>query len=157
MRIHKVRVLLSKGWFCVMYCITFIVFSIISSFSSAKSLSQDKDIKAGDMISGIVISDRGGLTMVTVTERDAANRIVANAVTDFEGKFSFKLVDPKDRIVIDSVKYEIVDIPIDKTYLRIKMKEKVILHPEGPVYPIPLREAADSVNTIDMSEFEHLM
>ena len=55
MRIHKVRVLLSKGWFCVMYCITFIVFSIISSFSSAKSLSQDKDInkklqESGDSI-----------------------------------------------------------------------------------------------------------
>lgn len=55
MRIHKVRVLLSKGWFCIMYCITFIVFSIISSFSSAKSLSQDKDInkklqESGDSI-----------------------------------------------------------------------------------------------------------
>lgn len=55
MRIHKVRVLVSKGWFCVMYCITFIVFSIISSFSSAKSISQDKDInkklqESGDSI-----------------------------------------------------------------------------------------------------------
>ena len=125
--------------------------------AAAVSLLAQQKPKAGDLISGLVITDRGGLTMVTVTERDAANRIVANAVTDFEGKISFKLVDPKDRIVIDSVKYETVDIPIDKTYLRIKMKEKVIRHPEGPVYPIPLREAADSVNTIDMSEFEHLM
>ena len=55
MRIHKIKVLLSKGWFCVMYCITFMVFSIISSFSSAKSLSQDKDpnkkiLESGDSI-----------------------------------------------------------------------------------------------------------
>ena len=55
MRIHKIRVLLSKGWFYVMYCITFMVFSIISSFSSAKSLSQDKDLnrkiqESGDSI-----------------------------------------------------------------------------------------------------------
>ena len=55
MSIHKIKVLLSKGWFCVMYCITFMVFSIISSFSSAKSLSQDKDLnkkiqESGDSI-----------------------------------------------------------------------------------------------------------
>ena len=43
MRIHKIRVLLSKGWFCVMYGITFMAFSILSSISSAKTLSQDKD------------------------------------------------------------------------------------------------------------------
>ena len=134
-----------------------VLFAMLLIQAAAAALFAQQKPKAGDLISGLVITDRGGLTMVTVTERDAANRIVANAVTDFEGKFSFKLVDPKDRIVIDSVKYETVDIPIDKTYLRIKMKEKVIRHPEGPVYPIPLREAADSVNTIDMSEFEHLM
>ena len=120
-------------------------------------LSAQSKPKAGDLISGLVITDHGGLAMVTVTERDAADRIVAHAVTDFEGKFSFKLVNPKDRIVVDSVKYETVDIPIDKTYLRIKMKEKVTPHPEGPAIPFPLREAADVVDSIDMSEFENLM
>lgn len=134
-----------------------ILLAILLLQTATVFLSAQSKPKAGDIIYGIVITDRGGLTMVTVTERDAANRIVANAVTDFEGKFSFKLVDPKDRLVIDSIKYETIDIPIDKTYLRIKMKEKVIPHPEGPAYPITLREAAGSVGTIDMSEFENLM
>lgn len=134
-----------------------ILLAILLLQTATVFLSAQSKPKAGDIIYGIVITDRGGLTMVTVTERDAANRIVANAVTDFEGKFSFKLVNPKDRIVIDSVKYETVDIPTDKTYLRIKMKEKVTPHPEGPAIPFPLREAADVVDSIDMSEFENLM
>ena len=89
---------------------------------AAVSLFAQSKPHAGDTISGIVITDRGGLTMVTVTERDASDRIVAHAVTDFEGKFSFKLVDPNDRIVINHVDYETVDVPVDKTYFRIKMK-----------------------------------
>ena len=124
--------------------------AIISVFAQSKP-------KAGDMISGIVISDRGGLSMVTVTERDAADRIVAHAVTDFEGKFSFKLVDSNDRIVINHVDYETVDVPVDKTYFRIKMKMKVTYYPDSTAFPIPLREAAGAVDTIDMSLFEHLM
>ena len=118
--------------------------------------AQDKP-RAGDMISGIVICDCGGLSMVTVTERDAADHIVAHAVTDFEGKFSFKLVDSKDRIVINHVDYETVDIPVDQTYLRIKMKMKVTHYPDSTAFPIPLREAAGAVDTIDMSLFENLI
>ena len=120
-------------------------------------LSAQSKPKAGDTISGVVITDRGGLTMVTVTERDASDRIVAHAVTDFEEKFSFKLVDPNDRVVINHVDYETVDIPVDQTYLRIKMKMKVTHYPDSTAFPIPLREAAGVVDTIDMSLFEHLM
>ena len=124
---------------------------------AAVSLFAQSKPHAGDTISGIVITDRGGLTMVTVTERDASDRIVAHAVTDFEGKFSFKLVDPNDRIVINHVDYETVDVPVDKTYFRIKMKMKVTHYPDSTAFPIPLREAAGAVDTIDMSLFEHLI
>lgn len=126
-----------------------ILASVVSMFAQSKP-------KAGDLISGLVITDHGGLAMVTVTERDATDRIVAHAVTDFEGKFSFKLVDSKDRIVINHVDYETVDVPVDKTYYRIKMKMKVTHYPDSTAFPIPLREAAGAVDTIDMSEFEHL-
>ena len=54
--------------------------------------------KAGDIISGVVEDNDGPMMMVNVTERDAADRIVAHAITDIEGNFSFKLVNPKDRI-----------------------------------------------------------
>ncbi len=131
--------------------------SLLLMQSSAIMLFAQSKPKAGDTISGVVITDRGGLTMVTVTERDASDRIVAHAVTDFEGKFSFKLVDPNDRIVINHVDYETVDVPVDKTYFRIKMKMKVTHYPDSTAFPIPLREAAGAIDTIDMSLFEHLM
>lgn len=131
--------------------------SLLLMQSSAIMLFAQSKPKAGDTISGVVITDRGGLTMVTVTERDASDRIVAHAVTDFEGKFSFKLVDPNDRIVINHVDYETVDVPVDKTYFRIKMKMKVTHYPDSTAFPIPLREAAGAVDTIDMSLFEHLI
>lgn len=138
-----------KKHFVLLSAVLLIQAVVVSVFAQQKP-------KAGDLISGLVITDHGGLAMVTVTERDATDRIVAHAVTDFEGKFSFKLVDSKDRIVINHVDYETVDVPVDKTYYRIKMKMKVTHYPDSTAFPIPLREAAGAVDTIDMSEFEHL-
>ena len=136
---------------------TLFLLSVFLMQTSAIMLFAQSKPKAGDIISGIVISDGGGMSMVTVTERDSIERIVAHAVTDFEGKFSFKLVDPNDRIVINHVDYETVDVPVDKTYFRIKMKMKVTHYPDSTAFPIPLREAAGAVDTIDMSLFEHLI
>ena len=131
--------------------------SLLFMQTSAIMLFAQSKPKADDIISGIVISDGGGMSMVTVTERDSIERIVAHAVTDFEGKFSFKLVDSKDRIVINHVDYETVDISVDQTYLRIKMKLKVTHYPDSTAFPIPLREAAGAVDTIDMSLFEYFI
>ena len=71
--------------------------------------------KAGDVISGVIEDKEGPMMMVNVTERDAADRIVAHAITDINGEFSFRLVSPKNRIQITYVGYETVDIPITKT------------------------------------------
>ena len=121
--------------------------------------------KAGDIISGVIEDNEGPMMMVNVTERDAADRIVAHAITDINGEFSFRLQNPKDRIQITYVGYETVDIPIDKTYFEIKMRdqqdlpqvdivaEKVM---EGSGLPIPLREVSSAVATINMEEFEGL-
>ena len=121
--------------------------------------------KAGDIISGVVEDNDGPMMMVNVTERDAADRIVAHAITDIEGNFSFKLVNPKDRIQISYVGYETVDIPINKLYFEIKMKDQNdlpvidiradrVLETSG--LPIPLREVSSTVATINMEEFEGL-
>ena len=121
--------------------------------------------KAGDIISGVVEDNDGPMMMVNVTERDAADRIVAHAITDIEGNFSFKLVNPKDRIQISYVGYETVDIPINKLYFEIKMKNQGDLPPvdiiadrvlETSGLPIPLREVSSTVATINMEEFEGL-
>ena len=121
--------------------------------------------KAGDVISGVIEDNEGPMMMVNVTERDAADRIVAHAITDINGEFSFRLVNPKDRIQISYVGYETVDIPINKVYFEIKMKDQGELPPveikaeriqQGSGLPIPMREVSNSTQTIDMEEFEGL-
>ena len=122
--------------------------------------------KAGDVISGVVQDAEGPMMMVNVTERDAADRIVAHDITNINGEFSFKLVNPKDKIQITYVGYETVDIPINKTYFEINMKEQGFQTDvveiradriqETTGLPIPLREASNSVQTINMEEFEGL-
>ena len=52
--------------------------SIVNSFAQ----------NAGDIISGTVTDALGPVMMANVVELDAANRIVASAVTDMSGNFS---------------------------------------------------------------------
>jgi len=112
--------------------------------------AQDKP-KAGDTISGIIRDSIGPMIWVNVVELDSSDSVVAHTVTDFGGNFSFRLVNPDDRIRITFVGYETVDIPIDTTFFEIKMKEQDDLPPIeiipdrrqeaiGPPIPIPLRD-----------------
>ena len=121
--------------------------------------------KAGDIISGVIEDAEGPMMMVNVTERDAADRIVAHAITDMEGNFSFRLVNPSDRLQVTYVGYETVDIPINKTYFEITMKDAGEIPQvdivaervsETTGLPIPLREQGAVVQTIDMTDFESL-
>ena len=116
--------------------------------------SQDKPT-AGDTISGIISDKYGPAMMVNVTERDSSDSVVAHSLTDFGGYFSFRLVNPENRISIKYVGYETVDIPIDTTFFEIKMKEwdnlpQVEMNADSSYkykgIPIPLREAAKSVS-----------
>ena len=115
--------------------------------------------QAGDTITGVVFDDEGPLMMVYVTERDSTGRVVVYDLTVADGSFSFKLVNPKDRLVVNFVGYDRVDIPIDSTYYEIKMMDQgdtiIILdcNPNAPI-PIPLRDSSDVFHEIDMSEFE---
>ena len=118
---------------------------------------------AGDTISGIVSCNDGPLKMVRVSERDAAEKVVAFGITDSEGKFSFPLVDPRDRLYITYAGFETVDIPIDKLHFDLKLKQEGYLPvvdfydgvPDGPK-PIPSREPKEIKDTIDISEFQFL-
>lgn len=91
--------------------------------------------RAGDIITGVVFENAGPMIMVNVTERDSADRIVAHTITDMEGKFSFKLVNPMDRLKISYVGYETVDIPISKNHFEIKMQDKARVIGSKEVYP----------------------
>jgi len=92
--------------------------------------------KAGDIITGVVTDNEGPMMMVNVTERDADDRIVAHSITDMEGKFSFKLVNPKDRLKITYVGYETVEVPIRKNHFEIKMQDNARVIGTKEVYPL---------------------
>ena len=115
MKIRRIKVLMAKGW-CKVVC--FVSFSLLSVFCNHASAQ-----KAGDMISGVVSDKEGPMMLVNVTQRDSLGRIVAQSITDKEGKFSFPLLNPGNTIKVTYLGYETVDIPIDKSYFEIRMKD----------------------------------
>ena len=86
-------------------------------------------IISGDTIRGVVFDSEGPMWMVSVYERDSKNSIVAQGITDSEGKFSFSLVNPKDRLWITYEGYDTVDIPITKHEFQIKLQDSEALYP----------------------------
>ena len=122
--------------------------------------------KAGDVISGIVEDSEGPVMMANVVEMDETGRIVAHAVTDINGEFSFRLQNPKNKLTITYVGYETVELPFNKTYFEIKMSDiteiqEVVIKAErvagGSGLAIPEREISGAQQTIDMEEFEGML
>lgn len=106
--------MLAKGWCKVVCFVSFSLLSVVCNHASAQ--------KVGEMISGRITDDKGPLMYANVCERDSLNRIVAHSVTDIEGKFSFRLVNPENTIDVTIIGYETVKFPIDKMYYEIKME-----------------------------------
>ena len=79
--------------------------------------------KAGDMISGVVSDKEGPMALVNVTQRDSLDRIVAQSITDREGKFTFPLLNPGNTIKVTYLGYEPVNLPINKQYYEIRLNE----------------------------------
>ena len=119
----------------------------------------------GDIISGTVTDALGPVMMANVVELDAANRIVASAVTDMSGNFSFRLKNPKDKLRITYVGYKTVTLPINKTKFSIKMQDATQIkevtvtskrRAQGSGLAIPQKEISTARQSIDMKEFEGL-
>jgi len=122
-------------------------------------------VKAGDVISGTVHDDIEGLMMVNVVEKDANNRIVAHGQTDMNGHFSFRIVNPKNKLTISYVGYETQTLPIDRKVYDILLKEKgqiqeVVIkatrRSQSTGLQIPVTEISTAQQTISMKEFEGL-
>lgn len=120
---------------------------------------------AGTMIHGTVSDDLEPLMACNVVEIDKANRIVAHAVTDINGNFSFKIVDPKNRLKFSYIGCETKIIPIKGTSYKIVLKSNTQLQEvvvkSKKVIPasglaIPERELSIAHQTIDAKEFEGL-
>ena len=129
--------------------------------SIASALAQ----KVGDIISGTVVDDFGPVMAANVVELDAANRIVANAVTDINGNFSFRLKNPKNKLRVTYVGYKTVTLPINKLKYNIRMQDEALIDEvvitskkkaEGSGLAIPLDEISTARQSIDMTEFEGL-
>ena len=121
--------------------------------------------QAGDIISGTVNDEMGPVMMANVVEIDAAKRIVASAVTDMNGNFSFKLKNPKDKLRVTFVGYKTVLVPINKTHFNIKMEDatqiqEVVVTAKkragGSGLNIPVDEISTAQQSISMQEFEGL-
>ncbi len=121
--------------------------------------------RAGDIISGQVSDAYGPVMMANVVEIDAANRIVASAVTDMSGNFSFKLKNPKDKLRITYVGCKTVLLPFNKTHYKVVLQDATQLdgvtitatkRAQGSGLAIPQKEISTARQTIDMSEFEGL-
>ncbi len=120
---------------------------------------------AGTMIHGVVMDDIDALMACNVVEIDNANRIVAHAVTDINGNFAFRIVDPKHRLKISYVGYATQIIPIKGTSYKIVMKsntqlQEVVVKSKRIVQTsglaIPERELSVAHQMIDAKEFEGL-
>ncbi len=63
---------------------------------------ESQAVKAGDIITGMVVdvSDNAPLMRANIYEMDSRDRIRAASITDMNGEFSFKLVDPDDRLLV---------------------------------------------------------
>ena len=156
---------MAKGWYVAVWCVSYSLFSMICSFASAREsavtavVTQDT-IKAGDIISGTVTNGEEPLWMVNITERDSKYRIVAHAVTDIEGKFSMRLVNPAHRLEITYVGYETIDTVINSTYYEIRMKGYDEYEDIPPIKILDNRKIVTMYGplppSISMDEFEDL-
>ena len=93
------------------------------SAKSKISVSGSKP-KAGDIISGVVRDASGPMVMVNITERDSLYRIVAHAVSDINGEFAFRLVNPADRISVTYIGFNEAITKITGSFFEVTMVER---------------------------------
>ncbi len=121
-------------------------------------------VKAGDIVTGQVWDDLEPLPMANVIEIDKSNRIVSACVADYNGNFSLKVNNPKDRIKISYIGCASKELQITKkafgrivlasnaTLKEVTVKADRKLQSSG--LQIPEREISGATQTIDMKEFE---
>ena len=123
-------------------------------------------VKSGDVISGNVSDDIEPLMMVNVVEIDNNKRIVAHGTTDINGNFSFKCVNPKNKIQVSYIGYQTVTYAIDRKVYKIKLKmantiKEVVItqkkkETQSTGLAIPVKEISVATQTMSMEEVEGL-
>ena len=103
--------------------------SMLFMLFATTTLFAQNTVKRGDVIYGTVTENGEPVAGVNVTERNECDRIMAQAKTDMNGQYSFRTVNPDNRIIVTHYNHETVDIPIDKQCIDIKIKEMPPLPP----------------------------
>ena len=83
---------------------------------------KEKDVKAGDKISGTVSDEMGPLMGASVFEIDDKGQIVESAITDNNGHFIMKVRNPEDSIRFSYVGMKTITIPIAAKEYKIKLQ-----------------------------------
>ena len=97
--------------------------------TTTKKAKKKKGVKAGKKISGSVSDEFGPLVAATVCEVSEQGRVVASTITDFNGRFVLKVVNPQDKLRISYVGLRTVMLDIAKGKYDIFMESAVILRP----------------------------
>ncbi|MBR5158271.1 MAG: TonB family protein [Bacteroidaceae bacterium] len=98
--------------------------------------------QAGGMVSGVIKNDEGPMLMVNVTELDDLNRIRSHAISDPQGNFSMRIVNPADVLFIQYDGYYNVTTELTGSFYDITLKR-------DPGAPRPDAENQASSNVPD--------
>ena len=86
------------------------------------------DVKPGDVIKGTVKGHEGqALQKATVVETDEYGRIVATGITDSNGNFSLKVVNPKHKVRVSYVGYKSASLNINGNTYNVKLEPATII------------------------------
>ena len=86
------------------------------------------DVKPGDMITGCVTDDKNmPLMMVNIFEKDEYGRIVAHAVSDLNGDFAFKLVNPQHKLTVSCPGFATQTLDIKDKEVNVVLKHNAKL------------------------------
>ena len=115
--------------------------ALLLQAAAVSAFAQDKP-KAGDVISGIVRNSDGPMAGVNIEEIDFYDEyhdsVCSKAVTDENGEFSLRLVNPENQVLVFGKDYESVWIDgITKSYYEITMK------PAAPIQPIMILDGPE--------------
>ena len=86
------------------------------------------DVKPGDVIKGTVKGHEGqALQKATVVETDEYGRMVATGITDSNGNFSLKVVNPKHKVRVSYVGYKSASLNINGNTYNVKLEPATII------------------------------
>ena len=93
-----------------------------------------EDVKPGEMVTGCVTDEKNmPIMMVNIFEKDEFGRIVAHAVSDLNGDFAFKLINPQHKLTVSCPGFATQTLDIKDKEVNVTLKHNAKLD-ETTVY-----------------------